>query len=232
MLSSVKKSMCRLVFIFCAFSDFLGNLRITMTLQHLFFWEALNFWGVIVGGMGVESRQLGVWANTAWTTVRMPSENLTSHFCNHQSITQSHYACKTFPNYPGIKLEPVLQMKGDKIKDLLSYAHVVHTTPKQVISHHEKNESACEKCKNGKCMRKNIVLHCQTCQFVMFLLLSSLWFFKRSSDDLTSELLLTSFQCNTYQSIHNHTCLMSPKNSSPPVNSLPSDTFSVTSALS
>lgn len=61
MLSSVKKSICRLVFIFCAFSLFLGNLQITMTLQHLFFLRSIKFWGgVMVGGMGVDSRQLGV----------------------------------------------------------------------------------------------------------------------------------------------------------------------------
>ena len=60
------------------------------------------------------------------------------------------------------------------MKDLLLYAHVVHTTAKQVISHYEKNENACEMCKNEKCMRKNIVLHCQTCKFVTFLSPSSL----------------------------------------------------------
>ena len=32
--------------------------------------------------------------------------------------------------------------------------------------------------------------------------------------------------------INIHTCLMSPKNSSPPVKAFPSDTFNVTSALS
>ena len=39
---------------------------------------------------------------------RQPSENVTSRFCNHFSITQSHYASKMCSNYPGIKLEPAL----------------------------------------------------------------------------------------------------------------------------
>ena len=38
------------------------------------------------------------------------------------------------PNYPGIKLEPVLGTYEDKIEHLLSYAHVVHTPAKQVMS--------------------------------------------------------------------------------------------------
>ena len=36
------------------------------------------------------------------------SENVTSRFCNHFSIIQTHYAWKMCSNYPGIKLEPVL----------------------------------------------------------------------------------------------------------------------------
>ena len=64
-----------------------------------------------------------------------------------------------FSNYPGIKLEPVLQMWGDKIKDLLSYAHVVHTTAKKVISHHGKNKNAFEMCKNEK---MHLQKHCSS----------------------------------------------------------------------
>ena len=44
-------------------------------------------------------------------------------------------------NYPGIKLEPALQRQEDKIEHLSSYAHVVHTTAKQVVSRREKNEN-------------------------------------------------------------------------------------------
>ena len=39
-------------------------------------------------------------------------------------------------NYPGIKLEPAFQ-RYDKIETLSSYAHVVHTAAKQVISRRE-----------------------------------------------------------------------------------------------
>ena len=37
-------------------------------------------------------------------------------------------------NQPGIKLEPVPQRLEDKIEHVSSYAHVVHTTAKQVSS--------------------------------------------------------------------------------------------------
>ena len=39
-------------------------------------------------------------------------------------------------NYPGIKLEPALGTLEDKIEHLSSYAHIVQTTAKQVISRH------------------------------------------------------------------------------------------------
>ena len=44
-------------------------------------------------------------------------------------------------NYPGIKLEPALGTLEDKTEHLSSYAHVVHTTAKQVISRRRKNEN-------------------------------------------------------------------------------------------
>ena len=42
------------------------------------------------------------------TTARMSSEYVTSRFCNHFSIIQSHNACKMCSDYPGIALEPAL----------------------------------------------------------------------------------------------------------------------------
>ena len=41
-------------------------------------------------------------------------------------------------NHPGIKLEPALGTQEDQIEHL-SYAHVVHTTAKQVIWRRRKN---------------------------------------------------------------------------------------------
>ena len=38
--------------------------------------------------------------------MRTSSENVTSPFCNHFLIFQSHYICKMCSNYPGIKLDP------------------------------------------------------------------------------------------------------------------------------
>ena len=56
---------------------------------------------------------------------------------------------------------------------MASYAHVVHTTAKQVISRHGKNENVCEMSKNEKRSRKaceTIAFYRQICKFVTFLL--------------------------------------------------------------
>ena len=74
----------------------------------------------------------------------MSSENVTSRFYNHFSVTQSHYACKMCSNYRSIKLEPALQRQEDKIEQLSSYAHVVRTAAKQFISRRGKDENVCE----------------------------------------------------------------------------------------
>ena len=66
----------------------------------------------------------------------------------------------------------------DKIEHLSSYAHVVHTTAKKVISRHRKNENAFKMSKEEKCTRKackNTVFHCQICKFVGFVLPLSSW---------------------------------------------------------
>ena len=84
-------------------------------------------------------------------------------------------------NYPGIKLEPALGTLEDKIEHLSSYAQVVHTTAKQVISCRRKNENVFKMSKNEKCTCKackNTVFHCQICKFVGFLLPSSSWLLK------------------------------------------------------
>jgi len=65
----------------------------------------------------------------------------------------------------------------DKIEHLSSYAHVVHTTAKQVSSRHRQNESVFKMSKDEKCTCKackNTVFHCQICKFVGFLLPFSL----------------------------------------------------------
>ena len=71
--------------------------------------------------------------------------------------------------YPGIKLELAFGTEVDKIEHLSSYAHVVHTTAKQIIPRRRKDEnvfrmSIDEKCSCKEC--KNIVFHCQICKFV------------------------------------------------------------------
>ena len=106
---------------------------------------------------------------------------MTSRFCNHFSIIQTHYAWKMCSNYPGIKLEPALGTLEDKIEHLSSYAHVVHTPVKQVISRRRKNENVFKMSKDEKCTCKackNTVFHCQICKFVGFLLPLSLWLLK------------------------------------------------------
>ena len=82
-------------------------------------------------------------------------------------------------NYPGIKLEPALGTQEDKIEHLSSYAHVVHTTAKQVISSLRKNENVFKMSKDEKCTCKACKnTHCQICKFVGFLLSSSSWLLK------------------------------------------------------
>ena len=81
-------------------------------------------------------------------------------------------------NYPEIKLESALGTLEDKIEHLSSYAHVVHTTAKQVISCRRKNEKVFKMSKGEKCTCKacrNTVFHCQICKFVGFLWPSSSW---------------------------------------------------------
>ena len=53
-------------------------------------------------------------------------------------------------SYPGIKLEPALGTKEDEIEHLSSYAHVVHTTAKLVISRRRKNENVFRMSKGEK----------------------------------------------------------------------------------
>ena len=80
-------------------------------------------------------------------------------------------------------------MGQDKIEHLSSYARVVHTTAKQVISRRRKNENVYKMSKNEICTCKactNTVFHCQICKFVGFLLSSSSWFLKLpNADNLT-----------------------------------------------
>ena len=59
-------------------------------------------------------------------------------------------------NYPEIKLEPALGTLEEKIEHLSSYADVVHTTAKQVISRRRKNENVF-KMKNARAKRAKIL---------------------------------------------------------------------------
>ena len=66
--------------------------------------------------------------------------------------------------------------REDKIEHLSSYAHIVYTTAKQVISRRRKNENVCEMSKDEICpckACKNTVFHCQICKVDRFLLPSS-----------------------------------------------------------
>ena len=75
----------------------------------------------------------------------------------------------------------ILELNGnqrfrDNIDHFSSYAHVVHTTAKHVISRRRNNENVCDVHKNEKftCEAcKTIVFHCQICKFVTFSLLST-----------------------------------------------------------
>ena len=96
-------------------------------------------------------------------------------FLQHFAIIQSQYAWKMSATCHGINLEPALE---DKTEHWSSYAHVVHTTAKQIISRHRKNENVFKMSKDEKCTCKackNTVFHCQIWKFVGFLLPSSSW---------------------------------------------------------
>ena len=62
-----------------------------------------------------------------------------------------------------LNFEPARGTQEDKIEHLSSYAHIVHTTAKQVISSRRKNESVYKMSKNEKCTYKackSTVFHC------------------------------------------------------------------------
>ena len=121
----------------------------------------------------------------------MSSENVTSRFCNHFSIIQSHDAYKMCPNYPGIEFSGTSASAIIRqIGHLSSYAHVVRTTAKLVISRRGKKENVWEMFENEKCTGKackTFVLHYNICKFEMFFLPSSSCF--------THILLGASLQC-------------------------------------
>ena len=63
-------------------------------------------------------------------------------------------------NYPGMKLEPTLGTSEDKIEHLSSYAHVVNTTAKQVISRRRKNENVFKMSKDEKMHVQSVQKYC------------------------------------------------------------------------
>jgi len=85
--------------------------------------------------------------------------HLKMYLCNHFSIVQSHIFSKMSCNYPGIKLEPALQKYDDKTEHLSSYAHVVHTTAKQVhVVERTRTSSKCQKMKPARAKRAKIMV--------------------------------------------------------------------------
>ena len=97
----------------------------------------------------------GVYANTTSTAARTSSENVTSRFCNHFSIIQSHYACKMCFNYPGIRLEPALHRVpfiDKKTKFNICYHMVTSSTQLQNRSFH-----VAERMRSAKCRKKRLM---------------------------------------------------------------------------
>ena len=82
----------------------------------------------------------------------------------------------------------------DIIEHLSSYAHVIHTTAKKVISHHRKNENVFKMSKDEKCTSKNTVFQRQICNFLGFLLPSSSWLLELPSLALREELIVFAYQ--------------------------------------
>ena len=59
--------------------------------------------------------------------MRMLSKNIISHYCNNFAITPSSLAWKV-SIFPGIKLVRPVWIFKERIKTLLSGAHVLHVT--------------------------------------------------------------------------------------------------------
>ena len=95
----------------------------------------------------------------------------------------------SFPSTSCLFKLPIRGTYEDKIEDLSSYAHVVHTTAKQVISRRRENENVFKMSKDEKCTCKackNTVFHCQICKYVEFLLPSSSWLLKTTATATTT----------------------------------------------
>ena len=81
--------------------------------------------------------------------------------------------------------------------NMISYAHVVQTTAKQIISRRRKNENVLKMSKDEKCTCKtcnNTVFHCQICKFVGLLLQSS-WLLKLPINNINT--MIFSFNIHT-----------------------------------
>ena len=82
------------------------------------------------------------------------------------------------------------QRLGYKKTKINYYAHVVHTTAKQVISRRRKNENVFKMSKDDKCTCKackNTVFHFQICKFV-FLLPSWSWLLKLPNNKIRKKI--------------------------------------------
>ena len=112
--------------------------------------------------MGLFKRELKV--NTTSTRER---------FCNRFSVIQSRYTFKMCSDYPRIKWNQRVRDKQAKLNiSHHNYAHVVHTTGKQIISRRVKNRNVFEISKVEKCMakRKNYcfsLLNMQMCDVLV-----------------------------------------------------------------
>ena len=105
-------------------------------------------------------------------TGKTSSKNVTSCFFNNVTVIQSHCVCKCVLTI--LELNWNQRFLDNKTKlDMISYAHVIQTTAKQIISRRRKNENVFKMSKEEKCTCKacnNTVFHCQICKFVGLLL--------------------------------------------------------------
>ena len=101
-----------------------------------------------------ENREL--YAKTTSMTARTSSQNVTSRFYNKFSIILSHKACNMYSKHASWKLNWHQRFEDNKklLKNLSSYAHIVHITGKQAISRHRKYENGSEMYRNENCTCK------------------------------------------------------------------------------
>ena len=117
--------------------------------------------------------------NYTWGKIRTSAViSKVDHEKLHHTSTFLRTCSEVWTSFSGCSTSIIRELKKTQRRrkgerHLKMYAHVLHTTAKQVISRRRKNENVFKMSKNEKCTCKackNTVFPCQICTFVGFLL--------------------------------------------------------------